>query len=200
MNQLKVGAVLSYVNIVLSIGVGLVYTPFMMRTLGQSEYGLYALVGSVSAYLNILDMGLANTLVRYTARNRAIGTKKREAELNGLFLTVYTIIGLLALLAGYVVYQNFNLIFGHSLSTEEMARAEIMMVMLIVNIALTFPFSIFASILQAYERFIFLRVINIVRSLAMPVIMIPLLMWGYGSVTMVAITVLLNIWCLLMNF
>lgn len=200
MNQLKIGAVLSYVNIVLSIGVGLVYTPFMMRTLGQSEYGLYALVGSVSAYLNILDMGLANTLVRYTARNRAIGTKKREAELNGLFLTVYTIIGLLALLAGYVVYQNFNLIFGHSLSIEEMSRAEIMMIILIFNIALTFPFSIFASILQAYERFIFLRVINIARSLAMPVIMVPLLMWGYGSVTMVAIAVLLNIWSLLMNF
>ena len=83
MNQLKAGAILSYLNIIINIGVGLVYTPFMMRALGQSEYGLYALIGSVAAYLNILDMGLANTLVRYTARNRAVGSKRQEAELNG---------------------------------------------------------------------------------------------------------------------
>ena len=79
MNQLKAGAILSYSNIIINICVGLVYTPFMMRALGQSEYGLYALIGSVAAYLNILDMGLANTLVRYTARNRAVGSKRQEA-------------------------------------------------------------------------------------------------------------------------
>ena len=52
MNQLKAGAILSYLNIIINICVGLVYTPFMMRALGQSEYGLYALIGSVAAYLN----------------------------------------------------------------------------------------------------------------------------------------------------
>ena len=49
MNQLKAGAILSYLNIIINICVGLVYTPFMMRVLGQSEYGLYALIGSVAA-------------------------------------------------------------------------------------------------------------------------------------------------------
>ena len=119
MNQLKAGAILSYSNIIINICVGLVYTPFMMRTLGQSEYGLYALIGSVAAYLNILDMGLANTLVRYTARNRAVGSKRQEAELNGLFLVMYSVIGLLALLAGGFVYCQLDALFGASLSGEE---------------------------------------------------------------------------------
>lgn len=54
MNQRKMGAVLSYVNIFLSILVGLVYTPIMLRLLGQSEYGLYSLIGSFVSYLSVL--------------------------------------------------------------------------------------------------------------------------------------------------
>ena len=37
-NQLKAGAALNYVSIMLNMVVGLVYTPYMLRMLGQSEY------------------------------------------------------------------------------------------------------------------------------------------------------------------
>jgi O-antigen/teichoic acid export membrane protein len=57
MNQLKAGAVLNYVVILLNTLVGLLYTPYMLRMMGQSEYGLYSLVASVIAYLTILDLG-----------------------------------------------------------------------------------------------------------------------------------------------
>ena len=80
MNQRRWGAVLSYVNIILTVLVGLLYTPLMLRLLGQSEYGLYSLIGSVVGYLSVLDMGLGNTLVRYTAKNRVDGTTQREAD------------------------------------------------------------------------------------------------------------------------
>ena len=80
MNQRRWGAVLSYVNIILTVVVGLLYTPLMLRLLGQSEYGLYSLIGSVVGYLSVLDMGLGNTLVRYTAKNRVDGTTQREAD------------------------------------------------------------------------------------------------------------------------
>jgi len=59
-NQLKVGAILSYVVMGLSNVVGLLYTPYMLRMMGQSEYGLYSLVASVVAYLTILDLGFGN--------------------------------------------------------------------------------------------------------------------------------------------
>ena len=41
MNQIRAGIVLNYVLIVLNIVVGLLYTPYMLRTMGQSEYGLW---------------------------------------------------------------------------------------------------------------------------------------------------------------
>ena len=40
-NQLKLGAILSYVNILAGLIVGLGYTPVMIRLLGQSEFCMY---------------------------------------------------------------------------------------------------------------------------------------------------------------
>ena len=43
-NQLKIGVMLSYVSIIAQNIISIVYTPVMLRLLGQSEYGLYQLV------------------------------------------------------------------------------------------------------------------------------------------------------------
>ena len=50
MNQLKVGALLNYVVLGLNSLIGLLYTPYMLRMMGQSEYGIYSLAASVIAY------------------------------------------------------------------------------------------------------------------------------------------------------
>lgn len=56
-NQLKTGAFLSYVSIALNMVIGLLYTPYMLHMLGQSEFGLYSLAASLIAYLTVLDLG-----------------------------------------------------------------------------------------------------------------------------------------------
>ena len=198
-NQLKIGALLSYVNIIANVVIGLVYTPVMLRLLGQAEYGLYSLIGSVMAYLSILDMGLGNTIVRYVAKNRVAGDKKFEAELNGLFLSIYSVIGVITVIISSILYLNIDNMFGATLSSDELSKARIMMIMLIFNFAICFPLTVFASLMQAYERFIFLRVINILRVVLNPIIALPFLLCGYGSIMLVTVTTVLNISALLMN-
>ena len=67
----KLGAVLSYVYIIATTLIQLIYTPFLIRSLGQSEYGLYSLINSVIGYLTILDLGFGNAIIVYTAKYRA---------------------------------------------------------------------------------------------------------------------------------
>lgn len=199
MNQLKAGALLSYASIFITILVGLVYTPIMIRLLGQAEYGLYSLIGAVVGYLSILDLGLGNAIVRYTARNRAIGDKETESRMNGMFLVLYSAIGLLTIALGALLYINIENMFGASLTTQELQKAKIMMLLLIFNFAVSFPLGTFGSIMQAYERFVFVKLVHIVRSLLMPCITLPFLYAGYGSVSMVVVNTILNITCLLIN-
>ena len=63
-DQLKTGAILSYILLGLSSFISILYTPIMLRLLGQSEYGLFSLANSIIGYLGILDFGLSNAVVR----------------------------------------------------------------------------------------------------------------------------------------
>lgn len=195
--QLKIGIVLSYLTLVLSNVIALIYTPFMLRMMGQSEYGLYSLVASVVAYLTILDFGFGNAIVRYTAKYRAENKHEELSSLFGMFLFLYIGIGMLAFCIGIGLYNNLDLFFKDSMSTEELSKAHIMVLLMIINVAVTFPLSLFPSIIIAHENFIFHKSVNLIRILLQPCIMVILLSIGYKAIGMVVLITSLNISSLL---
>lgn len=200
MNQLKAGAALNYVVIILNTLVGLLYTPYMLRMMGQSEYGLYSLVASVIAYLTVLDLGLGNAVVRYTAKFKAEGKQKEQYEMFGMFLLLYLAISLIALFAGLGLYLNVDNMFGDTMTSIELDHARIMMIVLVFNLAFTFPMSIFGSIITAYEHFIFPKVVNIIRVVLNTAIMICLLEMGYKAIAMVVLQTIFNVLTLVLNY
>lgn len=198
-NQVKAGAVLSYISIFIYIIIGLVYTPIMLRLLGQAEYGLYSLIGALVGYLSLLDLGLGNAIVRYTARNRAIGSKEDEYNLNGMFLVIYSIIAIITVAIGTILYINIDNMFGATLTSVELSKARVMMLLLIFNFAISFPLSIFGSLIQAYEKFIFFKLLAIIKNILTPLIILPILYIGHGAVAMVVIHTVVNVAFLLIN-
>lgn len=200
MNQLKAGAVLNYVIILLNTLVGLLYTPYMLRMLGQSEYGLYSLVASVISYLTILDLGFGNAIVRYTAKFRTEGKQTEQYEMFGMFFLLYIAIGLLVLLLGSLLYFNVNVIFDKTMTIAEIEKAQVMLLLLVFNLAFTFPMSIWGSIITAYERFVFPRILNIIRIVLNTVVMICLLYMGYKALALVVVQTIFNVLTLILNF
>ena len=177
-NQIKAGAALNYVILGLSNLVGLLYTPYMLRMMGQSEYGLYALVGSVIAYLTILDFGFGNAIIRYTAKFRAEGRTQEQYSMFGMFFILYSIIGLIALAAGAALYFNVEAIFGDTMNIEEIGKVRILLILMLCNLAFSFPMGIFGAIITAYEDFIFQKTVQIARIILNTAVMICLLHWG----------------------
>lgn len=200
MNQVKAGAVLNYVIVGLNILTGLLYTPFMLRYLGQNEYGLYSLVASVIAYLTLLDFGFGSAIVRYTAKIRATGTKEDEWSLYGMFLSAYAVLGLLVTIGGIVLYFNTDRMFDRTMTPDELQQARIMMALMVGNLAVTFPLSVFGSIITAYEKFVFQRTITILRILLSTAVLIAVLLMGYKAVTLVVVQTIFSIGTLLINF
>lgn len=199
-NQLKAGAMLNYVVLLLNTLVNLLYTPYMLRMMGQSEYGLFSLVSSVIAYITILDLGFGNAIVRYTAKYRAEGKLEEQYQMFGMFLVLYFVIGIIALCIGLSLYFNVDNMFGKTLTPFELSNVRIMMLVLVINLAITFPMSIFGSIMTAYERFVFPKIVNIVRIILNTAIMILLLYMGYKAVAMVIVLTAFNIITLILNF
>lgn len=199
-NQLKAGVVLNYVVIFLNTVVGLLYTPYMLRMMGQSEYGLYSLVASVIAYLTVLDLGFGNAIVRYTAKFRAEKKTEEQYEMFGMFFLLYLVIGIIAFGIGLGLYFNVDTLFGNTMTAVELGRARIMMLLLVANLAFTFPMSIWSSIIQAYEDFVFQKSLNIIRIILNTAVMICLLHFGYKAVAMVVVQTIFNVLTLVVNF
>ena len=183
-NQIKVGAVLSYLSMGLSTVISLVYTPIMIARLGDSEYGVYNLVLPIISYLNLLSFGLGSAYVRYYSRFKVEDNKQGMARINGMFLVTYSVLGALVLAIGLFLTFHGNIIIGQKLTAEEIALGEKLLRIMTVNAALYFPVSVFESHVTINERYLFQKIVYMGKQVLNPLIMIPLLLLGFRSVTM----------------
>lgn len=198
-NQLKFGIYLSYISLFVTNITNLILTPFIIRNLGQSEYGLYMLIGAFVGYIAVLDFGLSNTTVRFVAKYRAENDKKEEE--NFLFSTfiIYSIISIVVLVIGTIIYLNLDRIFTNSLTINEIEIAKAMFIILIINLALTLPMNLFNGIITAYERFVFPKALTITRTLLRAIIILILLSVGYKAIAIVIVDAIFNVLMMLIS-
>jgi O-antigen/teichoic acid export membrane protein len=169
-SQLKTGAVLTYVTLLLGNAIALVYTPFMLRTLGQSEYGLFSLANAVVGYLTVLDFGFGSATIRYTAKYNAEGQIEKTQSMYGMFIFLYGFIGLITLVIGFILsFFAYNL-FAKGLTVEEIKTVRVLLILATINLAVSFPFGVFTSIITAYEKFVFLKIVSLIRLIVNPVV------------------------------
>lgn len=189
-NQIKTGAILSYLSMGLSTVISLVYTPIMIQRLGDSEFGVYQTVLPIISYLNLLSFGLGSAYIRYYSRAKAENDKKGMAKLNGMFFVTYVVLGALVLAIGFLLAGHGDIIFGKKLTPDEIALGEKLLRIMTVNAALAFPISVFESHVTINEQYLFQKVVALGRQVLNPLIMIPLLLLGYRSVTLTVLSLI----------
>lgn len=192
------GVVISYAQIFMNIAIQLVYTPLMIRLLGKSEYGVYTLVASVVSYLSLFSLGFTGAYMRFSSRAQEQGAKE-EAKVNGMFLILFGIMSVCALTFGLLLSMYPKQLFGEKLSLSELSTAQTLMRILVINIALSFPISLFDSIIISKEKFIFQRSVMLLGTIVNPFVTLPLLLSGYGSISIVIVTTGITVCKLLIN-
>lgn len=198
-NQRKLGIIISYIGQIIQILVSLIYTPIMLRLLGQGEYGLYQLVYSVVSYLSLLSLGFSASYMRFYSRENANNNRQGIAKINGMFLLIFMSISVICIICGVVMISNIEAIFGTGLTENEYYKATILMALMILNLAITFPNSVFDCIITSKEQFLFQKVVILIKNIINPFITLPLLIMGFGSVGMVLVTTFLTIAVLISN-
>ena len=110
-NEIKVSAILSYVMIVLNTIIGLFYIPILLRYLGQSEYGLYMLIGSIVGYISVLDFGLHNTIYRFVSKYQSENNEGAQKSFLSTIFVIYSFIMILIIIVGIILYNYIGVIF-----------------------------------------------------------------------------------------
>ncbi|WP_248722984.1 lipopolysaccharide biosynthesis protein [Seonamhaeicola sp. ML3] len=198
-NQLKGGAALSYINIFLTNIVGLFLTPFIIRSLGSAEYGLYTMIGALVGYMSVLDFGLNNTVIRYVAKYKANNDKKGEENFLAHSFIMYIFISILIGIIGTAIYFNLDKIYSETLSIEQMNMAKIMMSILILNLSISLPGGAFTGICYGYEEFILPKVVNIIRYVLRSVLVVAILVYGGDAIGLVVLDTILNLVVIFIN-
>ena len=191
-SNIKAGLVLSYVALIVNVLINIAYTPIMLRLLGTSEYGLYNLSVSIVEYLNILSFGFVNAYLRFYYIYKVENDEEKIADLNGMYLMVFFIIGVISFIAGLVIVLNVGNIFQGSLTAEEIATARVLVLILIINVSCAFPLSIFGFYLTANEKFIFLRLLSLAQAVLLPIFRVIALLLGYKSIGLAIVALVLT--------
>lgn len=190
--QISGGVVLSVIAQTVSIAVGLAFTPVMIRILGQNEYGLYQLVQSVVNYLSLMNFGFSGAYIRYFSMAKTKGDPQEIANINGMFMRIFLIISAICLAAGTVLLFNIH-VLGPHLTEADYAVARRLMILMVINLAVSFPGNLFAVYMSANENFVFQKAVGILINILVPALTLPLLWWGKGSVGVVAVTLFLTV-------
>lgn len=190
-SQIKAGAILSYINLLIGNIIPFIYTPIMLRMLGQAEYGIYGIANSIMGYIQLLNFGIGGSIVRYLSKARAEGDEYAEECIFGLFIKIYSVIGAVILVVGMLF--SFHLDFyGRSLSIEELELLRQLVRLMTINTAVFLPFNVYSSMIIAHERFVFNKLISMISSIAAPVLNLAMLFMGFGSVGLVLAATILN--------
>ena len=193
-NQIKIGAILSYLSIGINIIAGLIYTPWMVDTIGKSDYGLYTLSNSLIT-LFLVDLGLSSAVSRYVAKYRAEGRQDKVNNFLGAVYKLYLIIDAVIFIALIIIYFCIDSIYV-KLTPAELGKFKVVYLISASFAVINFPFVTFNGILNSYEEFVHLKLADVIyRILLVALTVITLLLGGrlYGLVVVHAIVGLIII-------
>ena len=181
-NELKVGSIITYINLIISTIIPLLYTPIMLRILGQEEYGLYSLSNSVISYLTLLNFGFGTAIIRFISKFRVEGDHDKIEGVTGLILSIYGIIAIVVCIVGFLLTKGTGLFFGTGLTVNEIQRLKVLMIVMTVSTAISFPVSVLSSVSVAYEKYIFRKMVDMIATIATPILNLIVLFLGYASI------------------
>lgn len=190
--QIKLGMILSYLNLGIGNLIPFFYTPIMLELLGQSEYGLYKIASSTTSYLSLMAFGIGSAVSRFIIKARTQEGKDAEERMFGLFNLLFQAVALLTLIVGGLITWKLDLLYGRSLTVVELSRMRVLVGLMVINMAVSFSETSYNAVVSSHERFLFIHSLNVLSTIGAPVLNLVILFMGYRSVGMAVVSLALN--------
>ena len=193
MNERKIGILISYINILLQTLINFIYVPILLYYIGKSEYGLYQLIGSFIAYFSIMDFGLTAAVVRFYTKYKALNDKINMENVLAISSRCYVVITVILFIIGYICYLFMDDIFYNSMTSSEISSAKDIFILLLLNIVVTISTMIFRAIINAHEKFLFLKGIETIQLVLQPILVVAILQEYPYAFSVALVQTILNI-------
>lgn len=199
--QIKLGALMSYVALSINIFTGLFYTPWMISSIGRESFGLYTLAMSVIS-LFVFDFGLSSAITRFLSKFLAEGKQDKANNCLGIVSKLYLSLDAIMVVILTIVYFFIPQIY-QELTLEEIEKLEVVYIIAAVFSVFSFPFIPINGILTSSEKFVQLKICEVIHKLIIVGFMSVCLAFDYGLYALVLvnavagiITILIKLCCI----
>lgn len=196
-SEIKAGAILNYVSIIVRLATSFLLTPFVIANLGVEEYGLFMLSGSIIAWLALTDLGLGATVSKYVVTYRAKGEHENQAHFIGQSIMLFSLIALVTQAAGIACFFHLDALFP-KLDANQQETLKILFLLTLGNMILAIPLRPLGCVPGAYQRFVVPGIVSLCCSLLNTGLTLALLLLGFKAigltVTAVGTGILNHLW------
>lgn len=161
--NLKLGGILSYIGIAVTIITGFIYTPLMINNIGKSNYALFTLAMSFISFF-ILDFGISAAITRYVSIYKVNNEEHKINDFLGITIKLFLIIDfiiMVILFTGYFFLEDIFL----QLTTIELLKFKKVYIIIAIYSILSFPFMPINAILTSYEEFTYMKTVDLLQKI-----------------------------------
>ncbi|HEX9142879.1 MAG TPA: MATE family efflux transporter, partial [Candidatus Binatia bacterium] len=135
----------------INVAVGIFLSPFILHRLGDTAFGIWVIIFSVTGYYGLFDLGVRSSIVRYVSKSLATANREDLARLINTSLFIYTCIGVASLAVTGVLSSYVDTLFR--IPPEFHATARWLLLMVGTSLAFGFPLGIAGGWLEGLQRF-----------------------------------------------
>ena len=198
-NEVKYGAILSYVLIALNSLYGLVIAPYILGTIGESEYGVYKTIAAITASVSVLELGLGGTMQRFLAKYLAEKDYDKCYNFSAMGLIQALFLALAMATVGGFLYFSLDGLYSATFTATEMMRAKQLFLVLIVYTSLHIFENLFFGIITGYNKFTFTNTVKIILLISKILIYVVILPIFKNSLVIVLTSLLLELSTILLE-
>jgi O-antigen/teichoic acid export membrane protein len=179
-------AIANWTSQFFSLAIGFLVAPFVLHHLGESQYGILVLVGSVIAQGANLDFGIRPALIKYVAAHQARGEVRELRAFIATALWLYCCLASVALVLTLIVSPFIPVLFN--VPSSESDTITTLGLLMGAQLAFSIPSSTPSAILAGLQRYDIINAISVIWAILTAIATVAVLLAGGGVVAIAIAT------------
>jgi O-antigen/teichoic acid export membrane protein len=167
--------------------------PYLLTHLGATHYGAWVMIGSLTGYFGLLDLGIRGSVGRYVAFYRARHDPQATGEIVTTAFALLSVAGLLGLVGTSVATLWAGPLFGSEFAAADLPPLRLALLLAGLNLGLQLPLNVSEGVLWGCQRFDQLNAVRIPFDIARGVLSAVVVFFDGGLVALSALALALTI-------
>lgn len=164
--NIKVGALISYVSLAVSIVLHVFYTPYYLGRVGDAQFGLASFATSITSWFTIGAYALNDSFIKFSTAEKA--ERKNNMRSNAIYIKLLCLLSMLIVFLGLIILAllYFGIIPLNKYTDNEKTIIYILYFLSLTGIAFTTVFAFFRLYNEYQSNFIAVKSIALFSTIS----------------------------------